>query len=262
MGNLSFRGKLYVVLAGMGVVIVAMVVGIVVLMSAQHSKSKPGMSMRSSTLRQHGLKRVHTTQLDTLVPDNVSGRVMSCVFAFDDSADPEAEQGSVQPSSEPRGCVPFGDNIPTEAAAGAPTFDFDLLEGSPVSIRLPIHMYGDRGGWSNQLIVMFETMDISFSWSPPGEPLEPYVVRVAMVDAPPLRRGDKVIRSHDLGFSWVDGEGAMHPVTGPRPETASTIPPIENFYMEQFPAMVYYPFMVALTSAVSFEGLERSDRVT
>ena len=108
-----------------------------------------------------------------LTPDNVTGQVLSLLFATDGQDD--------------EGVVIFGDSRPDIAPADADLIDFDFAEPEPILSTILLKP-GFVGGQSSLMVLLFGYLDLHFTLDEQEK-----VVRVALADNDDMLRGDKLL---------------------------------------------------------------------
>ncbi len=168
-----------------------------------------------------------------LTPDNVSGEILSFLFA---TAGQEDEGISV-----------FGDIRPDTAWSSAPLYPFDLANQLAVTTQITVKP-GFVGGTSEHAVAIFGYADFHLTLAG-----NPQVVRVSMVELGSLgmKRGDKLLADTNGTFQWYDMD--TQTFTSTRPNNPAVIEAIRDFTDPIRPLMVFYPLNVFLTSPVTLD---------
>jgi hypothetical protein len=169
-----------------------------------------------------------------LTPDNVSGEILSFLFA---TAGQEDEGISV-----------FGDVRPDTAWSSAPLYPFDLANQLAVTTQITVKP-GFVGGTSEHAVAIFGYADFHLTLASGNQ----QVVRVSMVELGSLgmQRGDKLLADANGTFQWYDMD--TQTFTSTRPNNPAVIEAIRDFTDPIRPLMVFYPLNVFLTSPVTLD---------
>jgi hypothetical protein len=169
-----------------------------------------------------------------LTPDNVSGEILSFLFA---TAGQEDEGISV-----------FGDIRPDIALASAPLYPFDLANQLAITAQATVKP-GFVGGTSEHAVAIFGYADFHLTLASGNQ----QVVRVSMVELGSLgmQRGDKLLADTNGTFQWYDMD--TQTFTSTRPNNPAVIEVIRDFTDPIRPLMVFYPLNVFLTSPVTLD---------
>ena len=169
-----------------------------------------------------------------LTPDNVSGEILSFLFA---TAGQEDEGISV-----------FGDIRPDIALASAPLYPFDLANQLAVTAQATVKP-GFVGGTSEHAVAIFGYADFHLTLASGNQ----QVVRVSMVELGSLgmQRGDKLLADANGTFQWYDMD--TQTFTSTRPNNPAVIEVIRDFTDPIRPLLVFYPLNVFLTSPVTLD---------
>lgn len=224
-----------VAIVTVGATITAIVI-VTLFLAKRRADPRGSATIQSSRLSQE--QEDTTTENGTLRVDpiNVSGRFKSCVFQFRDTNHAIDLFGTDS-----------GDNT---------TLPFDMGAGLMAPLKLPVEVEdGVECGWSDSLVMLFSFIDIHFNV--PGT-IQHARTRVAMADTSALRKGDKVwFNETTRNYEWLDTKnGSWYPITGLRPEHASTIEEIANYKDP------YYPLVLRLSNPIDFTGIDDPDRET
>ena len=177
-----------------------------------------------------------------ITPDNVTGQVLSLLFATDGQDD--------------EGLVIFGDTRPDIAPADSDLIDFDLEAPEPIqsSILLKPNFVG---GTSSLFVMLFGYMDMHFTLSS-----QPYVVRIALAEIDDMMRGDKLLLDEASGtYQWYDLDTSSF--TSTRPSNPAVIENIRDFADPIRPELVFYPINAEVLEPVDVitEELEAADSI-
>jgi len=169
-----------------------------------------------------------------LTPDNVSGEILSFLFA---TAGQEDEGISV-----------FGDIRPDIALASAPLYPFDLANQLAITAQATVKP-GFVGGTSEHAVAIFGYADFHLTLASGNQ----QVVRVSMVELGSLgmQRGDKLLADANGTFQWYDMD--TQTFTSTRPNNPAVIEVIRDFTDPIRPLLVFYPLNVFLTSPVTLD---------
>jgi len=153
-----------------------------------------------------------------ITPDNVTGQVLSLLFATDGQDD--------------EGVVIFGNSRPDIAPADSVLIDFDLAEPDPILSSIQLQP-GFVGGQSSLMPLLFGYFDLHFTLDEVDK-----VVRVALANTDDMVRGDKLLLNTATDtFEWYDLDSGSF-VTE-RPDNPALIEPIANFTDPIRPSLVY-----------------------
>lgn len=170
-----------------------------------------------------------------ITPDNVTGTVLSLLFATDGLDD--------------EGLVIFGNERPDIAPADSDLIDFDLAEPEPIQAVVQLKP-GYVGGQSSLFVMLFGYMDMHFTFNG-----QPKVVRIAMADHDDMQRGDKLLLDPTTGdFRWYDN------VTGTfvteRPDDPAAIEFIRDYVDPIRPDLVFHPLNVEVLDPIDVDATE------
>ncbi len=179
--------------------------------STLSGSSSSGQAVASVTASDDGL---------VVTPDNVTGEVLSLLFAIDNTLDD--------------GVVIFGNNRPDVAPASSDLEDYDLA--NPCAINSTINNRPDiPGGTSSTLLLLFGYMDMHFTLDGDSK-----IVRVALASVSGMTRGDKLLfDTASNSYLWYDLDASAFSAT--RPSNPAVIEEIRDFFDPIRPNMVFYP---------------------
>ncbi|MCH7721581.1 MAG: hypothetical protein IH988_11450 [Planctomycetes bacterium] len=167
-----------------------------------------------------------------ITPENVTGQVLSLLFATDGQDD--------------EGLVIFGNSRPDIAPADSVLIDFDLAEPEPILSTIQLKP-GFVGGQSSLMPLLFGYFDLHFTLDEVGK-----VVRVALADTDDMLRGDKLLLNAATDtFEWYDLDSGSF--TTEHPDNPALIEPIANFTDPIRPNLVYYPINATVLTPVDLD---------
>lgn len=208
-----------------------------------------------------------------ITPDDVDGKILSVLFAIDQSED--------------QGVVIFGNERPDIASTDAVLHDFDLGRRLPIDSNIALQP-DFEGGPSSLMVLLFGYMDFTFTLGGRTR-----IVRVALADIEPMQRGDVLLRTPgessaasetpDIqitpvpdvvgnddptaepvaldGFQWFDLDAGEF--TAERPANPALIEQVRDFNDPIRPALVFYPINVFLSEPVQLtaDDLEGAESI-
>ncbi len=170
-----------------------------------------------------------------ITPDNVTGEVLSLLFA---TADMEDE-----------GLVIFGNERPDIALVDSDLYEFDLAAPEPITSNILLKS-GFVGGPSNHMVLLFGYMDMYLTISG-----QEYVVRIALADVDDMQRGDKLLLDEATGdFRWYDLDAESFTTT--RPSNPAAIAEVRDFTDPIRPNLVFYPVNALLLETVQLDAAD------
>lgn len=168
-----------------------------------------------------------------VTPDNVTGKVLSLLFATD--------------GQEDEGIVVFGNERPDIAPADSDLHDFDFAAPEPITAAVSLKP-GFVGGTSSLMVLLFGYMDMHMTLDGQEK-----VVRIALADVDDMRRGDKLLLDAATGtFRWYDTDTGSFTAT--RPANPAAIEAIRDFTDPIRPNLVFYPINAALLDPIAVDA--------
>lgn len=191
--------------------------------------------LKSSSLAGGSVAYAKTGSDATLTPDNITGEVLSLLFATAGQID--------------EGIVFFGDGRPDIAPATTTLYPFDMADHLAVNATTMLKP-GFVGGVSEHGVALFGYIDVEVTLGNGAE----HIVRVALAEVNGMQRGDKLLDDGTGTFQWYDLDTAQF--TNTRPTNPAVLEDIRDFTDPVRPNLVFYPLNVFLNTPVSLNAVD------